>query len=84
MICKRCERIGVLDAFCFSPCEICSEEIVTSHMPCYKLCDKCSSLSFSCGFFNPKSFARAQFGTQDDKLQEEFMLNYFENCINNL
>lgn len=41
-----------MHAFSFGNCELCNEEIGTSHIPCNKICDKCAEendLCESCG-----------------------------------
>lgn len=50
--CKYCKNRVVMHAFSFGNCEICDEEISTTHIPCNKLCSQCSQengLCESCG-----------------------------------
>lgn len=50
--CEDCKTKVVMHAFSFGNCYSCREEISTSHIPCDKLCEKCSyetKLCQSCG-----------------------------------
>ncbi len=53
MICKQCEKGKiVLHAFSNGNCEKCEVEIITSHIPCDKVCKECSekyNLCKECG-----------------------------------
>jgi len=42
MVCEDCYDIVVLHAFSESNCIKCNEEIITSHIPSYIICKKCS------------------------------------------
>jgi hypothetical protein len=43
MICEECQKGKiVLHAFSYGNCEICNTEITTPHIPCDKVCEKCS------------------------------------------
>ncbi len=46
--CDKCKNQVVLHAFSNGNCERCNKEIVTSHTPCNKLCEKCSLLYNRC------------------------------------
>lgn len=51
-ICEHCKRIVVLNAFTETVCELCGENIVTSHIPGHKVCNACSvknSVCMQCG-----------------------------------
>lgn len=49
MVCEKCkEGKMVLHAFSNGDCEKCACNIVTSHIPCDRLCDKCSEQYNSC------------------------------------
>lgn len=48
MICSSCQNIIVLHGFSFDNCKSCGDEVVTSHTPGYKLCDKCSEDQKKC------------------------------------
>jgi len=50
--CKKCQSKVVMDAFSFGKCEVCNEEISTSHIPCNVVCYNCAedfNLCESCG-----------------------------------
>lgn len=53
MICDNCEKGKiVLHAFSQGNCEVCNCEITTPHIPCDKVCEKCSeekNLCKECG-----------------------------------
>lgn len=40
--CKKCEKIVVMHAFCFSNCNSCGIGISSPHIPSYTLCDDCA------------------------------------------
>ena len=42
MICDKHKGMIVLHAFSVDRCEVCGDEVVTPHIPCYKLCPVCS------------------------------------------
>jgi len=42
MVCKNCTGMLVLWAFSNGKCEKCGVDVVTSHIPCDKVCDSCS------------------------------------------
>jgi len=48
MICKKCERRIVLPAFSEGKCEECGKDVITTHIPCYKLCPECSEKLNKC------------------------------------
>lgn len=43
MICNKCKRMIVMNAFCKTECNKCASPITTGHMPGYTICKKCSS-----------------------------------------
>ena len=48
MICEKHKGMCVLHAFSWGECEICGAEVVTPHIPCYKICPKCSKKQNKC------------------------------------
>lgn len=42
-LCDKCQNILSLQAFTTTKCEQCGAEIVTGHIPGYKICIKCST-----------------------------------------
>lgn len=42
MVCKKCSKMIVCNAFSNTNCDKCSTKIVTGHMPGYKVCKGCS------------------------------------------
>lgn len=42
MECDKHKDRVILHAFSTGKCNICNKEIITSHIPCDKVCDKCS------------------------------------------
>ena len=48
MICERCERIVIMNAFGKGECEECSKEVITGHIPCHKLCLECAEKLNKC------------------------------------
>lgn len=48
MICDKHKGTCVLQAFSWGKCEICGAEVVTPHIPCYKICPKCSKEENKC------------------------------------
>ena len=48
MECNKCKNSIVLDAFSQGKCEICKTDVSTSHMPCDKLCEDCSTKNKRC------------------------------------
>lgn len=48
MECEKCKNKIVLHAFSQGNCEICKTEVVTSHIPCDKLCLSCSDEHNKC------------------------------------
>ena len=48
MICNKCKHIIVCHAFSEGTCEEYSDKIITSHIPCYKLCEVCSDKLNKC------------------------------------
>lgn len=52
MKCKKCDDRVVLWAFSEGQCEICDIKVVTSHIPCHKVCNSCAekhNLCEQCG-----------------------------------
>lgn len=48
MICEKCNGKIVMHSFSNGECESCKSEVITSHMPCNVLCDKCSDEQHKC------------------------------------
>jgi len=42
MECNRHDKMIVLDAFSEGKCKKCDSEIITEHIPCNVICEKCS------------------------------------------
>lgn len=49
MVCEVCKKGKiVLWAFSNGECEVCKEEVWTSHIPCDRLCEECSEKEKRC------------------------------------
>ena len=48
MVCENCKGMIVMHAFSDGECEICEQKVVTSHIPCDKLCENCSTVYSRC------------------------------------
>lgn len=48
MICDKCKNIICMRAFITTSCERCGKEIVTEHIPGYKICNECARYSGDC------------------------------------
>ena len=48
MLCGECKYGFYGQMFTSDKCANCGEEIVTPHIPCYILCDKCSLILKQC------------------------------------
>lgn len=48
MFCKKCMRMGVMNAISHSNCERCGKSITTPHIPSYKICEECARYSGDC------------------------------------
>ena len=46
--CQKCKSRIVAHAFSEGKCEICEQKVVTSHIPCDKLCENCSTVYDRC------------------------------------
>lgn len=48
MLCNKCKNRIVMHAFSEGTCEICNDKVITSHMPCNKLCKDCAENHGKC------------------------------------
>ena len=42
MICEACKHMVTLSAISIGVCDMCGREVLTPHIPCYEVCNKCS------------------------------------------
>lgn len=48
MLCDKCKNQMVMHAFSEGTCEICNSKVITSHIPCNKLCKDCGEKHKKC------------------------------------
>jgi len=48
MICDKCKNIICMQAFITTSCERCGKDIVTGHIPGYRICIECAKYSGDC------------------------------------